>query len=129
MSPKKHKTILIVEDEEPLRRILRDVLQENSFTVLEAKNGKEAIDLALHGHPDLILLDLLMPEMHGMAALEKIRKDAWGANVPVIILTNLSANSEELVQAMVSERAICYLIKSDWKIDDVVKKVKEVLKA
>lgn len=128
MGQKKQKTISIVEDEATIRRVLRDVLQQQNFSVLEAKNGIEGVTQVLKYHPDLVLLDLLMPEMNGMVALEKIRKDTWGAKVPVIILTNLSANSEELVQAMVREQPVCYLIKSDWKIHDVVKKIKEVLK-
>lgn len=128
MGLKKNKTILIVEDEEAQSGILRDSLQENNFSTLVAVNGKEALDLGLKNHPDLILLDLLMPEMDGMTALKKIREDAWGASVPVIILTNLNADSEELVQAMVMGRPVCYLIKSDWKIQDVIKKVKEILK-
>lgn len=128
MDQRKNKTILIVEDEEPLRKILSDVLQKNNFLVIEAKNGKESVGLSLSERPDLILLDLLMPEMSGMEALKMIRKDDWGAHVPVIILTNLSADSEKLVESMISERPVCYLIKSDWKIEDVVKKVKEVLK-
>lgn len=127
MDQKKQKTILIVEDEEPLRKILRSVLEKNNFSILEAANGKEGMKVALEKHPDLVLLDLLMPEMNGMDALSAIRKDSWGAKVPVIILTNLSANDEELIEAMIKERPVCYLIKSDWKMEDVVKKVQEVL--
>jgi len=127
MEKKKLQTILIVEDEESLRAVLHDVLLKHNFRVLEAKNGREGVDQALTKHPDLILLDLLMPEMSGMEALDKIRKSTWGARVPVIILTNLSANSEELVQHMIKGRPVCYLIKSDWKIEDVVAKVQEVL--
>lgn len=128
MDTKKHKTILIVDDEEPLRRILRDVLEKENYSILEAKNGREAVDLSLKEHPDLILLDLLMPEVNGMDALEKIRTDAWGVHVPVIILTNLSANNEEIVEDMVKGKPAFYLIKSDWKIHDVVKKIEEVFK-
>jgi len=122
-----NKTILIIEDEPALRKILSDLLQKNSFSILEAKDGKEGVTIALEKHPDLILLDLLMPVMNGMEALKKIRQDVWGEKVPVIILTNLSATDEKLVQDMVTERPLYYLIKSDWNINDVVKKVKEVL--
>ena len=122
-----NKTILIIEDEAALRKILSDLLQKNNFSILEAKDGKEGVEIALEKHPDLILLDLLMPVMNGMDALKKIRKDTWGEKVPVIILTNLNATDEKLVQDMVTERPLYYLIKSDWNINDVVKKVKEVL--
>lgn len=123
------KTVLIIEDEESLRSAIADVLQTKGFEPLEAKNGVEGIQTALLKHPDLILLDLLMPEMDGMTALKKIREDVpWGATVPVIILTNVSATDEHLVDDMITHKPVYYLIKSDWKIYDVVEKIKEVLK-
>ncbi len=122
------KTILIVEDEKSFRNVIVDILRFKNFSPLEAENGKEGVDIALSKHPDLILLDLLMPVMDGMTALKKIREDAWGARVPVIILTNLSATSEQLVEDMVTHKPMEYLVKSDWKIDDVIKKIEEVLK-
>ena len=122
------KTILIVEDEKSLREALMDILKRKNFLGIEAKNGKEGVDLAFAKHPDLILLDLMMPEMDGMTALKKIREDAWGANVPVIILTNLSATSEHLVDDIVTHKPMYYLVKSDWKIHDVIDKIEEILK-
>lgn len=124
---KMQKTILVVEDEKPLRDILIDILHRENFKTLQAKNGAEGVKTALAKHPDCILLDLLMPEMDGMTALGKIRKDAWGAKVPVIILTNLSATNEHLVEAVVTDKPAYYLIKADWKLHDVVKKIEEVL--
>ena len=122
------KTILIVEDEKGLREAVVDILNLKNFIPLEAKNGKEGVKIALSNHPDLILLDLIMPEMDGMLALDKIRKDFWGANVPVIILTNLSATDEEFINNTTSHKNTLYLIKSDWKIHDIIKKIEEVLK-
>lgn len=121
------KTVLVVEDEKPLRDLVVDILQRKNFRALEAKNGAEGVQIALAKHPDLILLDLLMPEMDGMTALNTIRRDVWGAKAPVIILTNLSATSEHLVDAVVTDKPAYYLIKADWKLHDVVKKVEEVL--
>lgn len=123
------KTILVVEDEKSLREAIMDILRREGFSSLEAKNGKEGVELALAKHPELILLDLIMPEVDGMAALKKIREDAWGATVPVIILTNLSATKEQLVDDMVTHKPMHYLIKSDWKLHDVVRKIKEILEA
>lgn len=121
------KTILVVEDEKSLRDTIVDILRLNNFLTLEAENGKDGVELALAKHPELILLDLIMPEMDGMTAFKKIREDAWGATVPVIILTNLSATKEQLVEDMVTHKPMHYLIKSDWKIHDVVKKIEEIL--
>lgn len=124
----KQKTILIVEDEKSLRNAIADVLRLKNFLPLEAKNGKEGVKLALAKHPDLILLDIIMPVMDGVTALKKIRADSWGAHVPVIILTNLSATSEQLVNDVVTSMPMSYLIKSDWKLHDVVDKIEENLK-
>ena len=121
------KTILVVEDEKSLRDAIVDILHRKSFLSLEAENGKEGVESALKNHSDAILLDLLMPVMDGMTALKKIRQDAWGAHVPVIILTNLSANNEQLVEDVVTHKPMNYLIKSDWKLIDVVKKIEKVL--
>lgn len=121
------KTILVVEDERDLREAIADFLRMKKYIPLEAKNGREGVEMALAKHPELILLDLIMPEMDGMTALKKIREDAWGANVPVIILTNLSATNEQLVEDMVTHKPMHYLIKSDWKLHDVIAKIEKIL--
>src|ERR1035437_4945705 len=113
---KTQKTILIVEDEKSLRGAMVDILHHKNFLPLEAKNGKEGIEVALLKHPDLILLDLIMPEMDGMTALKKIREDVWGATVPIIIMTNLSATNEQSVTDAMAHEFTHYLIKSDWKL-------------
>lgn len=119
------KTILVVEDEAPLRNALRDDLSREGFSVLEAKDGKEGLEGALKKHPDLILLDIVMPKMDGMAMLDALRADPWGKDARVVLLTNVS-DSERVSQA-ISGRAYQYLVKTDWRIKDVVKKVKEIL--
>lgn len=121
----KQKTILIIEDEKSLRGALVDILRLKNFLTLEAKNGREGVESALSNHPDLILLDLIMPEMDGMTTLKNIREDVWGKGVPIIILTNLSGTIEEFMDDVVTY----YLIKSDWKLHDIVKKIEEVLDA
>ncbi|MBI3633290.1 MAG: response regulator [Candidatus Vogelbacteria bacterium] len=123
----KQKTILVADDEKSIRDPIVEILRQNNFLTLEAVNGKEAVDATLSKHPDLILLDIIMPVMDGMVAFKKIREDTWGKNVPVIILTNLSATEEKLIQDMVACKPNHYLIKSDWNLSEVVKKVEEIL--
>ena len=117
------KTILVVEDEEPMQLVLRDVLKVEGYAVLEAKNGVEGLDLALNGHPDLILLDILMPKMDGLEMLKKLREDKWGLHVPVIVLTNLSDN-EDIAKA-VEEDVFEYFVKTDIRIDEVIQRIRE----
>lgn len=116
------KIILIVEDESSLLLVLHDRLLSEGFQILKAKNGQEALALALKEHPDLILLDLLMPVMDGITMLRKLREDAWGKNANVIVLTNLGGD-EKLVEAK-TLGVTDYLVKADWKIEDVVQKIK-----
>ncbi len=121
------KTILVVEDEKSLRGALVDVLRLKDFNPIEAKNGREGVEMAFAKHPDLILLDLIMPEMDGMTALEAIRADEWGKTVPVIILTNLSASKDKRVDDMVTHTPIHYFIKSDRKLHDIVQQIEKIL--
>ena len=77
-------TILIVDDEPQIRRVMRTMLTSEGYTVLEAKNGEEALDALRREHPGLILLDVNMPGMSGLDACREIRRTS---DVPVIMLT------------------------------------------
>lgn len=120
------KTILVVEDERSLRETVIDILHLKNFQSLEAKNGKDGVRIALLEHPDLILLDLIMPEMDGATALKQIRKDSWGKKVPIIVLTNLSTTNEQAGD-LETQKLTQYLIKSDWKLHDIIKKIEQML--
>ena len=77
-------TILVVDDEPQIRRVLRATLSGNGYDVIEAKNGQEAVEMVVREHPDLILLDVNMPEMSGLEACSKIRLSFSG---PIIMVT------------------------------------------
>ena len=118
-----NKKILIVEDEAPLRNGVSDILTFEGFTVFQAKNGQEGLDIALREHPDLTLLDLMMPIMDGLTMLEKLRQDqTWGTQAAVILLTNI--NDPEKVAQATEAGSYDFLVKSDWNIEDVVRKIK-----
>lgn len=123
MGEKNNKKILIVEDETPLRNAVTDILTFEGFEVFQAKNGQEGLDLALKEHPDLILLDLMMPIMDGLTMLEKLRQDQeFGKTAAVILLTNI--NDPEKVAMATEAGSYDFLVKSDWNIEDVVRKIK-----
>lgn len=123
---KKEKTkILIVEDDSILLKTLAAHFSEEDFTVFKARDGEEGLQLALKKHPDLILLDLIMPKMDGATMFDKLLDDNWGRGVPVIMLTN-NDDSETIVKN-VQHGISDYLIKSEHSLDDIVKKVKERL--
>lgn len=84
--------LLIVDDEPEIREIVCEVLEEH-FTVIEAKNGKEAVESAQRNLPDLILMDVMMPEMDGITATETIRGILTTRHIPIIMLT--AANTKD----------------------------------
>lgn len=88
--------VLLIDDEPKIRRFLRAGFELNSFAVLEAENATEALKLATFSSPDLIVLDLALPDLHGAEVLERIR--AW-SNVPIIILS-VAAGEDEKVRLL-----------------------------
>lgn len=120
------KRILVVEDEASLSKALQDKLTHDEFLVLVAKDGEEGLEIALREHPDLILLDLIMPRMGGLEMAKKLREDTWGKNAKIIILTNVSGDMDKVSDSLDND-IFEYLIKSDIKIEGVLAKVKEKL--
>jgi two-component system alkaline phosphatase synthesis response regulator PhoP len=116
------KKVLIVEDEEPLLKALSAGLSNKEFDVITARDGEEGLQKALAEKPNLILLDLFMPKMDGIAVLRKLREDEWGKSVKVIILTNLE--EREKLTAAVENRVYDYMIKTNWNLSDILKKVR-----
>jgi len=90
------ESVLLIDDEPKIRRFLRAGFELNSFAVLEAENATEALKLATFSSPDLIVLDLALPDLHGAEVLERIR--AW-SNVPIIILS-VAAGEDEKVRLL-----------------------------
>jgi two-component system, cell cycle response regulator DivK len=80
-------TILIVEDNEKNMKLVRDILQHKGYATLEAVNGEEGVRLALTRRPDLVLMDIQLPDIDGIAALREIRKDASLDAMPVIAVS------------------------------------------
>src|SRR3989338_7818389 len=120
--------LLIVEDEAVISKPLADEFRDEGFDVHTAQNGKAGLELALREKPDLILLDLLMPVMDGITMMGKLREtNEYGKKVPIILLTNLSAGDEKIMSAVTKHEPAYYLVKADWNLSDVVKKVKERL--
>ncbi len=126
-----NKKILVVEeveDDNVLRNVLHEKLKLEGFGVLEAKDGAEGLDVALREKPDLILLDILMPVMDGITMMKKLREvNEWGSKVPIILLTNLSADDENIMKAITENEPAYYLVKSNWTMADLMEKIKERL--
>jgi type IV pilus assembly protein PilB len=91
-APAKHAsdtTRVLVADDEPITRMLVKLLLEREhYEVLEAANGRDAVDITVREHPDLVLIDLNMPEMDGYEALARLRRDFTLTTMPIIVLTS-----------------------------------------
>ena len=82
-------TILLVEDYQETREMLRTWLERRGYRLVEARDGQEAVELAVLAHPDLILMDLRLPELNGIAATRRLRQHAELKDVPVVVLSAL----------------------------------------
>ena len=80
-------TILIVEDNEKNMKLARDILQAKGYTTLEAVNGEDGVRMALAQLPDMVLMDILLPDINGIEAFARIRANAATANDPVVAFT------------------------------------------
>jgi len=119
------QTILIIEDSSLLRAVARDAMEAAGYRVIEAENGKIGLETALKDHPDLIMLDLMMPVMDGVTMYGLLRQDPWGKNVYIVILTGIK--DDQISDAMKKDKNLSYLSKEHWMMDDVVEKIKTEL--
>ncbi len=117
--------IAIIEDDQTISQMYRMKFEADGFDVDLANNGIRGIELVKLQTPDIILLDLQMPEMGGVEALTEMRKHDWGKNIPVIILTNMG--EEESPTSIKSLNIESYIVKADLTPSQVVAKVKQTL--
>lgn len=117
--------IAIIEDDPVISQMYRMKFEADGFDVQLANDGKKGVALVEHFSPDLILLDLQMPEMSGDEALSAIRKSETGKNIPVIILTNLG--EEEAPKTIRSLGIHSYIVKAELTPRQVVQRVKDAL--
>jgi DNA-binding response OmpR family regulator len=125
--PQKQKKIVIIEDDPMMVEILSRKLANNNFDVKIANDGKQGIDVVLKEKPDLIVLDLLLPEIDGFQVMETIRtsKDGNVAKTPVLVVSNLW--SQENIQRLTPLGIIDYMVKSKFTSEEILAKINEVL--
>lgn len=117
------KIVLVVEDDKALLTILKDRLTQEGFLVFTAANGQEGLHRAIEHHPDVVLLDLMMPVMNGKSMLIKLRERPEFQRLPVIVLTN-AGETENIRVTQQYFDAVEFLIKSNVTMDQIVEKVK-----
>jgi len=125
MAEERKPTVLIIEDDVFMGDLLMRALDRAGFEVIIAKTGGEGVKKFHETQPQVILLDLLLPDENGFEALRKIRRSEGGPAVKVIVLSNLSRESNlEEAQRL---GALDYLVKVNFSLDEIIAKVRSVL--
>lgn len=117
--------IAIIEDDPVIIQMYRMKFEAAGFEVQLADNGTRGVSMVQSSHPDIILLDLQMPEKDGVEVLRDIRQMEWAKDIPVLILTNLGV--EESPKELHNLGISGYVVKADFTPSQVVERVKEVL--
>lgn len=118
--------VLIVEDDPIMLKIYIKKFQLAGFDVDSAQDGEAGLNKVKTIMPDMVLMDVMLPKLNGIEAMEKAKADPATANVPFLILTNLSTTDD--ADTAIKKGAIAYIVKSDVTPAQVVVKVKELLK-
>jgi len=120
------KTILLAEDDNMISTMYKTKMEAEGFDVLLADNGADALELATKEKPDLILLDIIMPQLDGFSVLGKLKGDSKTKHIPTIMLTNLG--TDEDVAKGQEMGAVDYLVKANLTPTEVLAKIKQNLK-
>lgn len=127
VAPERFPKIVIVEDTSEARRLIRRILQsQGNFTILEALDGREGLELIQRELPDLIILDLMMPEMDGFTVIEALRANPETATIPVIVATakELTPDEKNRLEGQIQS----LMQKGDFLNDEFLEEVKSLIK-
>ncbi len=122
---KKQKTILLVEDEPLLGNLLKQRLEKENFKVFLSKDGEEARSFLKNQVPDLILLDIILPNISGFELMEEFQSDPQISKVPVVVISNLGQESD--ISKGKSLGAVEYFVKAQVSIEELFNYVKKFL--
>jgi CheY-like chemotaxis protein len=116
--------LLLAEDDMLIRDLLTRKLERNGFEVFVAKDGTHVLDLARRQQPDLIALDILMPEMNGYEVLDLLAADAELHKIPVVVISNLGQDYE--IQKCKDKGALDFIIKANCTPTEMVQKLRDI---
>ncbi len=127
VAPERFPKIAIVEDTTEARRLIRRILQsQGNFTILEASNGREGLEMIQRELPDLVILDLMMPEMDGFTVIEALRSKQETATIPVIVATAKELTPDE--KNRLGDQIQSLMQKGDFLNDEFLEEVKSLIK-
>ncbi|NTW22760.1 response regulator [Candidatus Falkowbacteria bacterium] len=123
--PENKKTILVVEDDPVLSVMYKTKLEAEGYTIFTAANGVEALAEAKAEKPDLILLDIILPQLDGFSVLEELKDDTKTKKIPVIMLTNLGTDEDREKGQKLG--AVDYLVKANYTPEQISSEIKKFL--
>jgi len=127
IAPDRFPRVLIVDDSPEARRLVRRILQsQGAYTFFEAANGREALEQVNREHPDLIILDLMMPEIDGFAVLDALKSNPDTASIPVIVSSAKELTPDEKRRLQGQIQAL--MQKGGFMSDDLLEEVQALLK-
>ncbi len=113
--------VLLAEDDKFISKAYTDGLKRGGFQVLVAIDGNQVLEILKSEIPDIILLDVIMPEKNGFEVLEEIKQQEKLKNIPVIVLSNLGQDTD--IQKGLALGAVDYMVKANFSIAEVIKKI------
>jgi CheY-like chemotaxis protein len=116
------RVVLVVEDDESIRNVIADVLEDRGFRVVGAANGAEALDRLELGRPDVMVLDLLMPVMHGWDFMETYAEKIGGEPIPIVVVSVNPALPRSFNRFGVQS-----VVAKPFDVDDLLDSVEEAL--
>jgi two-component system response regulator VicR len=117
------KKVLIVEDDQMISSMYKTKLEQDGLTVLVAANGRQGLEAVEKEKPDLIMLDVILPQLDGFSVLQELKKNGKTKNTPVIMLTNLGTDEDKAKGEQLG--ATDYLVKADLtpaQVSEIIKK-------
>ncbi len=127
VTPNRFSRVVVVDDTAEARRLIRRILQsQGDFEIFEAPSGREAIELITRERPDLVILDLMMPEVDGFAVLDALRSKPETANIPVIVATakELTVDEKSRLQGQIQS----LMLKGDFLNDEFLDEVRSLIR-
>jgi len=127
VTPNRFSRVVVVDDTSDARRLIRRILQsQGDFEIFEASNGREGIEMVTKELPDLVILDLMMPEMDGYAVIDELRSKQETANIPVIVATakELTVDEKSRLQGQIQS----LMLKGDFLNDEFLDEVRSLIK-
>lgn len=117
------KKILVIDDDKIFQEAYQIQLQKAGYAILQAYSGTEGFEMAKMQKPDLILLDILMPNEDGLSTLTKLKSTVETHDIPVIMLTNVETETADALKT----GAVWYYVKSNTSLEELTKRIKEII--